>query len=178
MINRHEQRGRTSYPGVIDLSKYRLDPLRTDGLRLIIGYKLAKAGVELLLAAVLTAVLVAGTEDPARALADVLRRHVTGAWSLRLTALLARAATPRGAELTIVALLFDGALTLGEGWALARGFTWGPWVVVVTTGSLLPFEIVELVRRPRPTRVLILLANLSVVGYLIARASRALDRRR
>ena len=153
-------------------------PRGETGLRLIIGYKLAKAGVELLLAAMLTAVLVLGAEDPARALADVLRRHLTGAWSLRLTALLARAATPRGVDLTIVALLFDGALTLGEGWALVRGFAWAPWVVVVTTGSLLPFEIVELVRHPRPTRALILLANLSVVGYLVARASRALDRRR
>jgi len=68
-------------------------PRGETGLRLIIGYKLAKAGVELLLAAMLTAVLVLGAEDPARALADVVRRHVTGAWSLRLTALLARAAT-------------------------------------------------------------------------------------
>jgi uncharacterized membrane protein (DUF2068 family) len=147
------------------------------GLRLIISYKLAKAAAELLLAVVLTAVLVAGAEDPARALAGTLRRHVTGAWSLRLTTLLARAATPRGVELTIVALLLDGALTLGEGWALSRGFAWAPWLVVVATGSLLPFELVELVRRPRPMRMLILLCNLIVVGYLVARASRSASRR-
>ena len=84
---------------------------------------------------------------------------------------------PRGAELTIVALLFDGALTLGEGWALRRGLAWAPWLVVVATGSLLPFEIVELMRHPRPIRMLILLANLIVVGYLVARASGALKRR-
>lgn len=148
------------------------------GLRLIIGYKLAKAGAELLLAAALTAVLVAGAENPAGALADALRRHVTGAWSLRLTALLAGEATARGVELTIVALVFDGALTLVEGWALRRRFAWAPWLVVVTTGSLLPFEIVELVRHPRPARMLLLLANLIIVGYLVARAAGALNRRR
>ena len=148
------------------------------GLRLIIVYKLAKAGGELLLAALLAVVLGAGEEDPVRDLALALSGHVTGAWSLRLTALLARAAAPRTVELTILALLLDGVLTLGEGWALYRRFTWAPWLVVIATGSLLPFEVFELARRPRVGRLLIFLANLSVVCYLAVRAARALRARR
>ena len=148
------------------------------GLRLIIVYKLAKGGGELLLASLLAVVLGAGEEDPVRDLALALSGHVTGAWSLRLTALLARAAAPRTVELTILALLLDGVLTLGEGWALYRRFTWAPWLVVIATGSLLPFEVFELARRPRGGRLLICLANLSVVFYLGVRAARGLRARR
>jgi uncharacterized membrane protein (DUF2068 family) len=66
-------------------------------------------------------------------------------------------------------------VTLGEGWALHREFTWVPWIVVVTTGSLIPFELFELARRPRAGRVVIVAANAMIVAYLAARAAR--DRR-
>jgi len=81
-------------------------------------------------------------------------------------------------QLTILALLLDGVLTLGEGWALYRRFTWAPWLVVIATGSLLPFEVFELGRRPRAGRLLIFLGNLGVVCYLAVRAARALRARR
>jgi uncharacterized membrane protein (DUF2068 family) len=142
------------------------------GLRIIIVFKLAKAGCELVLAAALAVVVAAGDEARAHDLGVALSRHVTGAWSLRLSALLARAAAPRAVELAIVALLLDGVLTLAEGWALYRGFVWAPWIVVLATGSLIPFELFELARRPRTGRLLILVANLAVVGYLAARATR------
>jgi uncharacterized membrane protein (DUF2068 family) len=157
-------------------------PVRTGGpdvgLRLIIVYKLAKAAGEFLLAVLLAAVLVAGDTHRGRALAVALSGHVTGAWSLRLTELLARATAPRTVELTIVALLLDGVLTLCEGWVLYRRFIWAPWLVVIATGSLLPFEVFQLVRRPRAGRLLIFLANLSIVSYLAAQAARELRARR
>jgi uncharacterized membrane protein (DUF2068 family) len=145
------------------------------GVRVIVVYKLIKAGAELVLAAVLTLVLIGGEQSRAHDVAMALGRHVTGAWSLELTALIARAAAPHSVELAIVALVLDGALTLGEGWALYRGFAWAPWIVVVTTGSLIPFELFELARRPRASRVLIVAANAMIVAYLAARAAR--DRR-
>jgi uncharacterized membrane protein (DUF2068 family) len=74
--------------------------------------------------------------------------------------------------LTILALLLDGLLTLLEGWALYRGFPWAPWLVVIATGSLLPFEVAALARRLRVGRLLILLVNLAVVTYLGVRAMR------
>ena len=78
-------------------------------------------------------VLIGGEESRAHDVAIALSRHVTGAWSLELTALIARAAAPHSVQLAIVALVLDGALTLGEGWALYREFTWAPWIVVLTT---------------------------------------------
>jgi len=143
------------------------------GVRVIVVYKLAKAAAELVLAALLTVVLIGGEESRAHDVAIALTRHVTGAWSVELTALIARAAAPHSVELAIVALVLDGALTLGEGWALYRGFTWAPWIVVVTTGSLIPFELFELAHRPRAGRVLIVAANTIIVAYLAARVARA-----
>jgi len=142
------------------------------GLRLVIVYKLVKACGELLLAALLSGLLLDGAADRVRALDAALRAHLTAAWSLRLTELLARAATPHNVALTAGALLLDGALTLCEGWALYRSFAWAPWLVVITTGSLLPLEVLELARRPRAGRLLILVINLAVVCCLGARAAR------
>ena len=146
------------------------------GLRLVIAYKLVKACGELALAAVLGTVLVSGGADSVREDLASLSRHVTSAWSLRASALLANAATPHAVVLTIAALLMDGVLTPGEGWALHRRFTWAPWLVVVATGSLLPFEVVELVRRPHAVRLAIFVVNLTIVCYLAARATREVRR--
>jgi uncharacterized membrane protein (DUF2068 family) len=148
------------------------------GLRLIVLYKVLKACGELLLAVVLGALLVGGSADRVHALAAGLRGHLTAAWALRLTELLTSVATPRNVELTAGALVLDGALTLCEGWALYRNFAWAPWVVVISTGSLLPFEALEFARRPRAGRLLILVVNLAIVWYLAGRATRAIRMRR
>jgi uncharacterized membrane protein (DUF2068 family) len=145
------------------------------GLRLIVAYKLAKAGGEIALAALLA---MAGAEVPAGNLAARLSRHVAAAWSLEVSRFLGGAAGPHAIELVIAALVLDGLLTLGEGWALHRRFAWAPWLVVLSTGSLLPFEVVELVRRPRAVRLLILLVNVGIVCYLAARATREVRARR
>ena len=145
------------------------------GLRLIIAFKVAKASGEVVLAALLGVVF--ASESAGRDVAAALGRHVTGAWSLRIGELLVRADTPHTVELTIGALVLDAVLTLCEGWALHRRFVWAPWVVVIATGSLLPFEVFELIRRPRAVRLLIFLVNVGIVGYLSARATRELRRR-
>ena len=137
-----------------------------------------KACGELLLAAILGGLLLGGAADRVHALDAALRGHLTAAWSLKLTDLLARVATPRNVALTAGALVLDGALTLCEGWALYSGLTWGPWLVVITTGSLLPFEVVELARRPRAGRFVILIVNVAIVCYLAARAARRRRTRR
>ena len=141
------------------------------GLRFIIAYKLAKGCGELLLAVLLSPLLVGDGTDQVRALAAALGQHLTAAWSLRLTELLASAVTPRYVALTAGGLLVDSALTLCEGWALYRKFAWAPWLVLITTGSLLPFELLELARRPHAGRLLLLVVNLAIVGYLARRAA-------
>ncbi len=100
-------------------------------------------------------------------------RHHSQAWAIQLAELLTRASTPRGLVTIIVALVADGTLTLVEGWALIHGHWWGPWLVVVATGSLLPFrEVVALARHPHVGRALILVVNLAIVAYLIRKARR------
>lgn len=138
------------------------------GLRLIVGYKLVKGAGEVLLAALLVAV--GGSWG--LSLAVALRQHVAGVWSLKLAELLVATDRSHAIELVIYGLLFDGLLTLSEGWALYRRFIWAPWLVVVATGSLLPFEVFELLHRASLARLLIVLINVSVVWYLAARVVR------
>ena len=128
------------------------------------------------MAAVLAVGLVSGGAESVREDIASLSRHVTSAWSLQVSGLVARAASPHTVELTIGALLLDGVLTLCEGWALHRRFAWAPWLVVIATGSLLPFEVVELVRRPDAVRLMVFVVNVIIVCYLAARATREVRR--
>ena len=144
---------------------------RERGLTIIIGYKLIKGALWLVLAVILLVFMQLGIGDEILGIADHLRHH-SGAWSLQLADLLVRASTRRGLWTLFVALIADGALTLVEAWALIRGHWWGPWLVVVATGSLLPFEIVALVRHPHVSRVLLFAVNLLIVWYLGRKALR------
>ena len=68
------------------------------------------------------------------------------------------------------ALLFA---TEGTGlWLLKR---WAEWMTIVITGSLIPVEIWEIFRHPHWTRVLLLVLNLALVGYLIYEVRRGED---
>ena len=48
-----------------------------------------------------------------------------------------------------------------------RRYAWGPWLVVVATGLLLPVELFEIVHRVRLGRVVIFIVNLLIVVYLV-----------
>jgi uncharacterized membrane protein (DUF2068 family) len=138
---------------------------RDRGVALIIAYKLGKGALWLVFAAVLLVTMRLGLGDRMLGFAAHLRHH-SGAWSLKLADLVVRAASRRGLWLIIVALVADGALSLLEGWALVHGHWWGPWLVVVATGSLLPFEVLAILRHPHAVRAAVLLANAAIVAYL------------
>jgi hypothetical protein len=53
-----------------------------------------------------------------------------------------------------------------EGVGLYRRRRWARWFTIGATGSLMPLELYEIVRAPRPLRMVILLVNIAVVGYL------------
>ncbi len=144
---------------------------RERGLVLIIAYKLTKGGLWLVLAVTILVMMRMGLGDRLLGLADHLRLHAH-AWSLRLADLAVRASSRRALWTIVVALVADGTLTLFEAWALIHGQWWGPWLVVVATGSLLPFEIAALVRHPHIIRSLVLLVNLAIVAYLARGALR------
>lgn len=144
---------------------------RERGLVLIIAYKLIKGGLWLVLAATILVMMQMGLGDRLLGLAAHLRLHAH-IWSLRLADLAVRASSRRALWTIEVALLADGTLTLVEAWALIHGQWWGPWLVVVATGSLLPFEVAALVRHPHAIRAVVFLVNLAIVVYLARKALR------
>ncbi len=91
-------------------------------------------------------------------------RHIVGLAIEKVTTI------PRSKirELGIVSFIYAGLfMTEGIGlWLLKR---WAEWFTVIITGSLLPIEIYEIVRRPTAIRVGVLLLNVAVVVYLIRR---------
>jgi uncharacterized membrane protein (DUF2068 family) len=144
---------------------------RERGVTLIIFYKFGKAGVWLILAGVIAVMTRMGLGAHLLALADHLRHHA-GAWSLELAELVTRAATGRGLWVVVVALVADAAVSLVEGWALWRGHAWGSWLVIGATGSLLPFEVVALLRHPHLVRLAVLVVNAAIVAYLVRKERR------
>jgi uncharacterized membrane protein (DUF2068 family) len=144
---------------------------RERGLVVIIAYKLVKGGLWLIFAATIVIMMHLGLAGHLLGLAEHLRHHAH-AWSLALADLVVRAASRRGLWIIVVALVADAAVSLVEGWALLHGHWWGPWLVVVATGSLLPFEVVTLARHPHPVRAAVLLVNLVILWYLVRQARR------
>jgi uncharacterized membrane protein (DUF2068 family) len=58
-------------------------------------------------------------------------------------------------------------LTEGIGlWLLKR---WAAWFTIIMTSSLVPVEIYEIFRHPTALKVLVLIINLAVVGFLLYR---------
>ncbi len=148
-------------------------------LRLITAYKLTKGAAQLALALVLFATVELGVAVPwLRDAIFFARHHFASATSVKLAELLLQIATPRHLGLTALALALDGALTTCEGVALSRGLWWAPWLVVVASGSLLPYELYGLLREPRVGRLLLFVLNALVVAYLASRALRERRERR
>jgi uncharacterized membrane protein (DUF2068 family) len=154
-------------------------PRNDAGLRLITAYKLVKGVGQLALAVVLFAAVELGVAvDWLRDAVFFARHHFASATSVKLAELLLQIATPKHLGLTALALALDGALTTCEGVALSRRLWWAPWLVVVATGSFLPYEVYELIREPRGGRLLLFALNALVVVYLASRALRERRERR
>ena len=63
--------------------------------------------------------------------------------------------------------LFYATLFLVEGTGLALGKRWAEYVTVISTSSLIPLEVYELVKQYSPLKIAFLLINIAVVVYLI-----------
>jgi uncharacterized membrane protein (DUF2068 family) len=70
--------------------------------------------------------------------------------------------------LGIVSFIYAG-LFLTEGIGLWLMKHWAEWFTVIITSSLVPVEIYELYRHPTATKILVLIINVAVVGYLAHR---------
>ncbi len=139
------------------------------GLRLIIGYKLTKAGLEFLGGASIFILGSVGLAHKLAYVAQMIRRHATEAWSIALAEQLLDASTAHNVFVVAMAMLVDSVVTSIEGWALYRGYVWSRWLVVGTTAALIPFEVLALVRHANAGRAALLLINLLIVIYLLRR---------
>ena len=146
---------------------------RPVALEAIILYKLVKAAVEVIVAAAAVWLVARGAEAGAATLAEVLLEHFTGGWALEAATLIVVAATSGRVKFVAVAAFGDAILSAVEGFALAAGRWWAPWLVVIATATLLPWELWEVFTQPKWGRFIILAINAAVVAYLLREALRA-----
>jgi uncharacterized membrane protein (DUF2068 family) len=135
------------------------------GLSVVVAYKLGKAAIELS-AVVAVLVLHAALGRDAGALSARIERHWLhgiGAVLADLVHLVARAGDAR---LIVVALGGDALTSAVEGILLWRGYSWARWVVLGSTGLPLPWELVRLVRQPSVVRLMLLLVNGAILGWV------------
>lgn len=77
--------------------------------------------------------------------------------------------TPNKLQGLGVGSLVYAALLLVEGIGLWMVRGWAEWFTAILTSSLVPVEIYEILRHPSPVKILVLIINLAVVGYLVHR---------
>lgn len=70
------------------------------------------------------------------------------------------------------ALFVYGALFLVEGVGLVLRRRWAEYFTVIVTGSFVPLEVYELVRRADAGRAALLAVNVAIVSYLVWRLRR------
>jgi uncharacterized membrane protein (DUF2068 family) len=135
-------------------------------LRIIGVFKLAKAAV---LIVVGVAALKLVHADIASVLEEWVPRIGFGPGSRYVGRALMEAAalTPSRIKDVGVGSLVYAALFLTEGIGLLMLKKWAEWVTIVITSSLVPVEIYEIVRHPNVVKVVVLVINLALVGYLI-----------
>jgi uncharacterized membrane protein (DUF2068 family) len=148
------------------------NPKKELGFRLIIVYKLAKTIFAYGVAALLWGLILSGEAGRVADFARVVRHHLTAAWTLSLVDALVDAADKRHIEVLATALSLDGSFTLFEWYALRTGRSWGSWVVVLATASLVPFEVAAIVRHGSIGRIVLLFVNVAIVAYLALRSLR------
>jgi uncharacterized membrane protein (DUF2068 family) len=86
--------------------------------------------------------------------------------------------SPRRIQIIAAATFSYAALFLVEGFGLWLGLHWAEILTVVATSSLIPVEIYEIHAHFTAGKVLVLVANVAIVGYLIWRIRRESAARR
>ena len=137
------------------------------GYRAIVLYKSGKAVAEAMVAIVLSILIASGAWHRAHEIAEAMREHVVHHWSIRLAELVLRSLTPHRLWWLVAASAGDAVVSGVEGWALARGYSWGAWMVVGATALLLPVEVIEIATKMTLGRVVLFAVNLMIVIYLL-----------
>jgi uncharacterized membrane protein (DUF2068 family) len=142
-------------------------------LSLIIAYKLARAGVAALGAVGAVVLIASGQALPLQHALELMRDHAVSGLALTVSQVLVLASRADHLRLLALVLAVDAGLLVVEGWALARGKWWGPWLVVGVSSALVPFEVVALISEPSIVRVTVMLFNLAIVAWLVTHAVRS-----
>ena len=71
-----------------------------------------------------------------------------------------------------IGTFFYSALFLTEGVGLALRKRWAEYLTIISTASLLPLEVYEIVKRASAPKVVVLLANIAIVVYLVLEVRR------
>ena len=71
-----------------------------------------------------------------------------------------------------IGTFFYSALFLTEGVGLALRKRWAEYLTIVSTGSLLPLEVYEIVKHSSAAKIVVLLANIAIVVYLVLEVRR------
>ena len=79
------------------------------------------------------------------------------------------AVTPKQLKELSAGTFFYAALLLTEGVGLLLRKHWAEYFTVITTATLLPLEIYELVERLTAAKVAVLIINIAIVWYLVVR---------
>jgi uncharacterized membrane protein (DUF2068 family) len=136
------------------------------GLLLVAAYKLIK-GIALLAVAIGALKLL--HKDVAAEVAqwiDILRVDPHNHYIQKLLEKLGMVDDKKLKALSI-GTFFYSALFLTEGIGLALRKRWAEYLTIVSTASLLPLEVYEIVRHVDFARIVVLLANIAIVVYLV-----------
>jgi uncharacterized membrane protein (DUF2068 family) len=71
-----------------------------------------------------------------------------------------------------IGTFFYSALFLTEGVGLALRKRWAEYLTIVSTASLLPLEVYEIVKHSSAAKIVVLLANIAIVVYLVLEVRR------
>ena len=146
-------------------------PRRGDPLMGIAAFKLFHAMLLLAVALGVLHLLHGDVESTLRHWAQAVRVDPHDRWVERAVAAVTRIPAKR-LEAVSLGLMVYALLYVVEGVGLLLRKHWAEWLTVVTTGLLLPLEVREVVHRPGPLRIAILVANALIVVYLIVRLRR------
>src|SRR5208282_63830 len=136
-------------------------------VRLIAVFKLLKAA---LLIVVGVGVLKLIHLDVPDVLQHLVGRLGVGPGSRYVAQALQKAAnlTPDRVRDIAIGSFIYAALFLTEGIGLWLVKRWAEWLTAIITSSLVPVEVYEIYRRPTGPKVLLLMINIAVVGYLVS----------
>jgi uncharacterized membrane protein (DUF2068 family) len=138
---------------------------RRDKLITLIGVlKLAKAVVLVAAAVSVVASLHDGVRSWLRELAAGSGREVVTSSIASLTSY-----GPHRIEAISFGLFAYAAMFTVEGVGLLTGKLWAEWLTLIITASFVPIEIYEVIEKASTVKVVVLIVNILIVMYLIAR---------